>query len=86
MRFCLETKYVYMIGRVMSLIAVGSMFQTSAYLRILIQKTPLFFLLSLTPLFNLSPSFRIEKASPENETAKNKKKTKTKTKKWANKN
>ena len=86
MRFCLETKYVYMIGRVMSLIAVGSVFQTSAYLRILIQKTPLFFLLSLTPLFNLSPSFRIEKASPENEMAKNKKKTKTKTKKWANKN
>lgn len=78
MRFCLETKC--MIGRVTSLIPVSSMFQTSAYLRILIQKTLLFFLLSLTPLFKFSPSFRIEKASPENEMAKKKKK-KTKTKK-----
>lgn len=69
-----------MIGRVMSLLPVGSMFQTSAYLRILIQQTPLFFLLSLTPLFKLSPTFRIEKASPENEMAKKKKKRKKKQK------
>lgn len=63
-----------MIGRVTSLIPVGSMFQTSAYLRILIQKTPLFFLLSLAPVFKFSPSFRIEKASTENEMAKKRRK------------
>lgn len=68
-----------MIGRVTSLIPVGSMFQTSAYLRILIQKTPLFFLLSLAPVFKFSPSFRIEKASTENEMAKKRRKKKTKT-------
>ena len=67
-----------MIGRVTSLIPVGSMFQTSAYLRILIQKISLFFLLSLAPVFKFSPSFRIEKASTENEMAKKRrKKTKT---------
>lgn len=72
-----------MIGRVTSLIPVGSMFQTSAYLRILIQKTTLASF-SHWLLFSNSPlSFRIEKASTENEMAK---KGEKKNKKQANKN